>query len=425
MPGTLKEAAKLAGVEWDEKRFETDAEYQRQLATAYYEAQLKRFGHPVIAAVAYNAGPNLVQDWIDGTNRTGKNPKRVRLGPFYGGIEGWVSRIPFSETRQYAEKFMARVSERQGSGTPPATLEDALLSLRNHRFLANNPKRLEIAENRLRFIYAARKESEQERRAKNMETVMDIVIGSKGDMSQVPVSLFNALSPADRLTIMDLSDKLVRLGDVTKPEDFLALQELLIEPEKLRQTPARDIAMWKARLSNQDFNDLKTRWLVVNGAGPPDPKLGTVLDYAEINTVFNNKFDQEMPKYNKNNPAHVQRRAILLNQVQDRIREHQMRLGRQLNSDEIAKTVDVLFMTPSRYWRKYLWRSEQPENLQEERVVDMWVGNIPPELRDEIKEYLKANGVLPTDAAIYREFVSRKYSAFERELADRAEKNQR
>ncbi len=47
MPGTGPEAAKLAGLPWDEERLKTDEGYNRALGNAYYDQQLKTFGDPI------------------------------------------------------------------------------------------------------------------------------------------------------------------------------------------------------------------------------------------------------------------------------------------------------------------------------------------------------------------------------------------
>ena len=61
MPSTAPEAAKLAGLEYDEDRYRNDPSYNEALGKAYFKDQYRRFGDPQLAAAAYNAGPGAVQ----------------------------------------------------------------------------------------------------------------------------------------------------------------------------------------------------------------------------------------------------------------------------------------------------------------------------------------------------------------------------
>lgn len=72
MPGTAPEAAKLAGLPYDPTRLRNDAGYNKALGQAYYNAQVKKFGDPVAAAAAYNAGPGAVNKAISKQDATGR-----------------------------------------------------------------------------------------------------------------------------------------------------------------------------------------------------------------------------------------------------------------------------------------------------------------------------------------------------------------
>ena len=61
MPDTAPEAAKLAGLDYDEDRYRNDPEYNAALGKAYLKDQYRKFGDPQLAAAAYNAGPGAVQ----------------------------------------------------------------------------------------------------------------------------------------------------------------------------------------------------------------------------------------------------------------------------------------------------------------------------------------------------------------------------
>lgn len=95
MPGTGPEAARLAGLPWDTKRFRSDTQYNDALGAAYYQKQLQDFGDPVVAAAAYNAGPGRVR-------------RALRQAQSKGG--DWAAYVP-DETKQYVKNFAAKIGD--------------------------------------------------------------------------------------------------------------------------------------------------------------------------------------------------------------------------------------------------------------------------------------------------------------------------
>ncbi|MFA6245241.1 MAG: transglycosylase SLT domain-containing protein [Candidatus Hydrogenedentales bacterium] len=97
MPGTAPEAAQLAGVSFDPQRYKTDSAYNEMLGRAYMGAQMQKFGDPVKALAAYNAGPQRVADAIE------------RHG------EGWLRHMP-AETQDYVARITQRAQPTQVAG---------------------------------------------------------------------------------------------------------------------------------------------------------------------------------------------------------------------------------------------------------------------------------------------------------------------
>ena len=98
MPKTAPEAARLAGLPFDDKRYRTDPEYNLALGKAYYEKQLADFGgDEKLAAAAYNAGPGAVRRALQ-----------------KGGPNGWINNVP-AETRDYVKSVFGGG---QTAGTP-------------------------------------------------------------------------------------------------------------------------------------------------------------------------------------------------------------------------------------------------------------------------------------------------------------------
>jgi len=102
MPTTGPEAAKLAGLEWDENKYKNDATYNEAIGKAYFDKQLKDSNGDVAQALArYNAGPGVVSDFLNGTNKSGKNPNKVTTP---NGIP------PYPETQKYIANIEGRIN---------------------------------------------------------------------------------------------------------------------------------------------------------------------------------------------------------------------------------------------------------------------------------------------------------------------------
>lgn len=108
MPATAPEAAKLAGVPFDEARYRSDADYNRVLGEAYYREQLRVFGDPDKAAAAYNAGPGSAKR---GTGVRGAMRKAADAGE----PDNWEKYLP-AETQAYVKGFRERTGVQASAG---------------------------------------------------------------------------------------------------------------------------------------------------------------------------------------------------------------------------------------------------------------------------------------------------------------------
>ncbi len=100
MPGTAPEAARLAGLPFDEQRYLTDADYNEALGRAYYNKQLETFGSKDKAAAAYNAGPGALRNALRRAEREGGD---------------YLSYLP-AETRAFVPKVMGLAGARGTAG---------------------------------------------------------------------------------------------------------------------------------------------------------------------------------------------------------------------------------------------------------------------------------------------------------------------
>ena len=97
MPATGPEAAKLAGLPYDENRLKTDRDYNAALGKAYFSKQLQDFGGDERKALAaYNAGPGAV--------RTAERKAREAGTP-----DAWLNFLP-KETQNYVPGVLGRIT---------------------------------------------------------------------------------------------------------------------------------------------------------------------------------------------------------------------------------------------------------------------------------------------------------------------------
>jgi len=118
MPGTAPEAAKLAGLPFDEQRYKTDEDYNKALGKAYFNAQVERFGSPEIAAAAYNAGPARVQKALEKADLSGGSyldylPSETQK--YVAGVGGGA-RTASHEMPTNARSFYATTAPDKGLG---------------------------------------------------------------------------------------------------------------------------------------------------------------------------------------------------------------------------------------------------------------------------------------------------------------------
>lgn len=117
LPGTARETAAKLGLT-DVAKMDDAAITEwlkvpansRQVGRAYYDEMLRRYGDPVLAAAAYNAGPGSVDAWL----KTNGDPRQGAIS-----VADWAKLIPYQETREYIlgnDKRPGFIERTQGGG---------------------------------------------------------------------------------------------------------------------------------------------------------------------------------------------------------------------------------------------------------------------------------------------------------------------
>lgn len=114
MPGTAADLARQMGVTVEQLR--SDPALNEAAGQRYQQQLERRFGDEALALAAYNAGPGKVDEWIQrfGDPRTGEIT-----------TEEFVSRIPYSETRNYVQNItQGEYTSGGGQQAPQGGVED-------------------------------------------------------------------------------------------------------------------------------------------------------------------------------------------------------------------------------------------------------------------------------------------------------------
>lgn len=116
MPATAKTVARELGISYSSKSLGGDWEYNARIGTAYLADMLERYdGSALLAAAAYNAGPNRADRWI----RYYGDPRSAKVDAV-----DWIETIPFRETRNYVMRVNEAlfVYRARLSGVTPALM---------------------------------------------------------------------------------------------------------------------------------------------------------------------------------------------------------------------------------------------------------------------------------------------------------------
>jgi len=118
---TASATARRHRIPYDRNRLITDRDYAARMGALHLHDLLEDFdGSYIMAAVAYNAGPRRVSQWIE---RNG-DPRTGEVDPI-----DWVEKIPFSETRNYVQRVLENMQvykARRNGNVAPVTIDQDL-----------------------------------------------------------------------------------------------------------------------------------------------------------------------------------------------------------------------------------------------------------------------------------------------------------
>ncbi|WP_339451540.1 transglycosylase SLT domain-containing protein [Pseudomonas sp. JAI120] len=388
MPSTGPEAAKLAGVEWDETRFRNDPEYNRQLGQAYFQKLTNDFKSPALAVAAYNAGPGMVNDWINGTNATGKNADKLKLGdPRTGEISQaeFLDRIPFKETREYTQKVLGKAVQAQ-----EPSFGEVAQAIDSRDDLTADQKSIALKAAKQRIDWQAEQRKQQD--SQNLESAWNVVLQG-GSWDQVPAATWAALPAEGRKQIMDYKP-----NRPTDQEVYYRARDLIVGGEEL------NLLGMRGKLSDTDFQELTKLQQDRREKGAE-----STASIGSNDSIFKEALRvagiDASAKAGKSDAKAV---AAARRYVDTQIRALEQDQGKKAAPDQVQKVVDRAFIQGevpgSGFLGMFSTQKRAFERQDGDQVIVRDIKQIPPDEYQQIVEAMKRHGQKPNDADILRLF---------------------
>lgn len=381
MPTTAPEAAKMAGLKWDENRYKNDPDYNKAIGLAYFQRQLQDFGGDLqLAYAAYNAGPGAVRAAL-------KKQGPMDLSAIDPTQKNWLGYLP-KETQDYVAKNMREYSAGQGQPSKP-TFAEIDASLRADPRLTNNPERYKIAREDARRRFDDQVNAIKQREDEAVANAMRGVVENGGRYSDLPVSLRTALPPEKIDTVMNFAQKISKGDDST---NLWLYNKLESNPDALARMSDDQFFALRGELSDSDYKHFASqRGKQLNATENNGP--GSLNSVAIKQTLDDRIRMLGLDPSPKDGSGEAERVGGIRKFVNDYFATAQREAGKKFTDAEVAQHIDLLFARNTTF-RGYFSDTSGP-------MLTMKTGDIPSEDKSAIKAAFKRNGVdKPTDAQI-------------------------
>lgn len=394
MPATAPEAAKLAGLPWDENRYKNDPAYNEALGLAYFQQQLQTNGGDLAKAyAAYNGGPGRLADAI---KQAEKSVKAAQADPNLKP-KTWLDFMP-QETRDYVAKNMRAFEAGQGQPNRP-TFQEIDDQLRADPRLAGNPARYKVAREEAERQFNEQTKAIKQREEEAVTTAMRGIIENGGRFSDLPVSVRAAVPPKEVDNLISFAQKIAKGDDSTS---LWLYAKLAGNPDQLARMNDNEFYALRRELSEADFKHFANERAKRTGGGTGSNGPG------DLNTqAIKQSLDERLrmlqidpsPKDDGGNDA--ARIGGIRRFVDQYFMAAQREAGKKFTDAEVSQHLDALFAKNATF-RGWFSTSSGP-------MLTMKVGDIDGATRDNIKAAFKRQGIdEPTDAQILNAYWNMK-----------------
>ena len=377
MKDTGPEAAKLAGLPWDENRWMNDQSYNIAIGKAYFQKQLQdNNGDLDKAYAAYNGGPGALKTAI--ANAKDGN---------------WLA-LMRPETQQYVSN---NLEEYNAGGGKPAlpTKQDVVYAAINALPAGSSAEVVKATMQNTEHLFELQTQATKQNEDSVVSQVMTELHKNGGDINAVPQSLKSQI-PGDKIgAVQDFAVKTAK-GIPIETDDKL-FYDLYRDPARLKLT---NLLAFRDQLNDSDLRTLQKLQLDDNKDSDITtvrPAKAVLDDYmGEIGINPNPKPDDA------EGSAKV---GKIYGQFQTKLNNFEESVGRKATPDEIKKQAAELFTQidiKGRFW------GTNKSSLAQMKDTDVIV--VPAEDRVQITQLYKAKngGVSPSDDYILSTYKAHK-----------------
>lgn len=387
MPDTAPEAAKLAGLPWDENRYKNDPAYNKALGMAYFQRQLQENGGDLAKAyAAYNGGPGRLADAI---KQAEKSVKAAQADPNLKP-KTWLDFMP-QETRDYVAKNMRAFEAGQGQPNRP-TFQEIDDQLRADPRLAGNPAHYKVAREEAERQFNEQTKAIKQREEEVVATAMRGIIENGGRFSDLPVSVRAAVPPKEVDNLIGFAQKIAKGDDSTS---LWLYAKLAGNPDALARMSDNEFFALRRELSEADFKHFAGERAKLTGAAP-----GSANGPGDLNSQgIKQALDERLrmlnidPSPKDDGGKDAQRIGGVRKFVNDYFLTAQREAGKKFTDAEVSQHLDQLFAKNATF-RGWFSTSSGP-------MLTMKAGDIPSSEKTAIEAAFKRQGIdKPTDAQI-------------------------
>ena len=393
MPGTAPEAAKLAGLPWDENRYKTDPAYNKAIGLAYFQKQLQTNGGDLAKSyAAYNAGPGALQEAIKKADRSvalNKNDPSVPARP-------WLDFLPM-ETRNYVAKNMKEYDAGQGQAARP-TFAEIDEKLRSDPRLANSPSRYKTARVEAERMFEEQTKAIKQREDESVAAAMRAVVENGGRYTDLPASVRAAIPPKEIDNVIGFAQKIAKGDDTTSPWLY---NKLTSDPGKLASMSDDAFYALRRELSESDFKHFSQERAKASGksvAGAAgDLNTGAIKQTLDARL----RMLQIDPSPKDDGGSDAARIGGIRRFVDQYFYTAQRETGKKFSDVEVAQHIDTLFAKNVEF-RGWFSSKSGP-------MLGMKAGDLPGDVKDNLKAAFKRQGIdSPTDAQLMNAYWNMK-----------------